>query len=253
VDVDDFAAIERSWSGGGGNAKLDRARKTSASRRERVVGATARYMEAMMRRALLVLMALGVGAGCNGSQGPSGPEGPAGNNGATGTMGTMGVQGEQGPPGTNGATGATGPAGAQGPVGPQGPAGIAQLPHLIVAATGEDLGPMTNDGCSFNPALKAETCYTSSFYFEQQACAGNRYVYAWAHANAKYVTETGAVFSTGMAVPAQIGSASYLTQQPTTGWGTCTNGGGSQPMKLLTATGEQAVFHGQWELAVEIR
>ena len=179
--------------------------------------------------------------GCSGVQGTPGGEGTQG---PEGPMGAMGL------PGPMGATGPTGASGAQGPAGPPGPNGTVMIPHLIVSATGEDLGPVVNDGCAYQ--LNAETCYTATFYFDQQGCAGNRFVYGWAHAQAKYVDSTGVVFTTGAQPPALVGTASYMGIQPT-GPQPCANGASSQPAKLLVATGEQVIPHGQWEFAVELR
>jgi hypothetical protein len=104
-----------------------------------------------------------------------------------------------------------------------------------------------------SPVLGAEVCYSPTFYFDQPGCAGNRYVYGWAHASAKYVAETGAVFSTGSQTPAQVTARSFISAQPP-GWQPCANVAfAPQSLKLLTATGEQATPHGTWEFAVEMR
>lgn len=74
--------------------------------------------------------------------------------------------------GSPGQPGPAGPMGLQGIPGPAGPA--AKVPHLVVAATGEDLGFAMGLSAAYSPAhsLVIEYVYAPTFYYEDDRCAG---------------------------------------------------------------------------------
>ena len=89
----------------------------------------------------------------------SGDVGPMGGSGARGPMGLQGPTGERGPAGDVGPPGEAGPKGDPGPAG-----GAVKLPHLVVVATGEDLGQVIGPDTVYNVALKAEWNLTATAY-----------------------------------------------------------------------------------------
>lgn len=114
-------------------------------------------------RTLLVVALLAVG--CSGKDGTIGPVGP---------MGPQGPQGFKGDPGESGAPGAPGAAGKDGVC--QCPAAIKQA-HMIVTATGEDLGRLVGTYWVFNDKMGVLIDFVDSFaiYWDQPDCAGSRY------------------------------------------------------------------------------
>ena len=72
--------------------------------------------------------------------------------------------------------------GAPGSPGENGPPGAGQkIPHLVVAATNEDLGPLIGPNTTFFPKADGEVVWTSKgtldpVFFDQPKCAGNAYV-----------------------------------------------------------------------------
>lgn len=108
------------------------------------------------------LMAATMVAACSGDVGPMG---------AAGVRGPMGLQG---PAGERGPAGDVGPPGEAGPKGDPGPAGGAvKTPHLVVVATGEDLGQVIGPDTVYNVAIGAEVSVTSVgefILFEKRDC-----------------------------------------------------------------------------------
>lgn len=102
--------------------------------------------------------------------------GCAGPTGTTGPPGPEGVQGLQGFPGTIGPQGDVGPAGPQGPAG----MGVTKIPHLVVAKTGEDLGPLLDEhDLSFWPKGNGEVLWSgplTAVSYDQPNCAGNAFM-----------------------------------------------------------------------------
>lgn len=99
-------------------------------------------------------------SGAMGSAGEQGPPGPQGSKGDTGPQGPEGKQGPQGPQGLQGPQGVKGDTGSQGEQGPPGAQGLqgiqgapgsaaaaTKIPHLVVSATGQDLGPSLGGNC----------------------------------------------------------------------------------------------------------
>ena len=60
---------------------------------------------------------------------------------------------------------------------PPPPAPPTKIPHLIVASTGEDLGPLTGDRTALHPTLGIEVDYRSfaSLLFESPDCSGTAF------------------------------------------------------------------------------
>lgn len=105
-------------------------------------------------------------------------------------QGPKGEPGPAGPPGPTGLTGATGPKSE----GVDVPALMARVdmlekklaatkvPHLIVKATGEDLGPSLGGFCFYSAKLDGEICLprTVSVYFSGDKCTGKPFIRATA-------------------------------------------------------------------------
>ena len=105
-------------------------------------------------------------AGCSGAAGPPGERGPQGEPGFPGLTGERGPQGEQGPPGDKGDKGDPGPAGG------------AKVPHLVVDATGEDLGVYlgTNTALRVVAPIGVLSTAISALYYEDANCQGIPYM-----------------------------------------------------------------------------
>lgn len=119
----------------------------------------------MKRLWIAVWMGAGLVACSAGSSGPQGERGPQGEQGFPGLPGATGPQGETGPTGPQGEPGAAGPGG--------------KLPHLIVDATGEDLGLMLDVvGVVLRTAPPAGiiNIAASRLYYEDANCAGVSYI-----------------------------------------------------------------------------
>lgn len=87
------------------------------------------------------------------------------------TIGCQAIEGPAGPPGPQG------PQGKQGPAGPAGKDAVqVQVPHLIVAATGEDLGVYVTRNIAYSAALKATVSYDradGTVLFAEADCKGD--------------------------------------------------------------------------------
>ncbi len=183
-------------------------------------------------------------AACGGSTGDTGAEGPPG------PQGEKGDPGPQGTPGMAGPKGDPGPIGATGPQGPPGNGGATKIPHLIVAQSGEDLGPFLGYSTAFNQALGGEVDFAGALYFDQQNCAGNVYAFGpLLHTNQRLVRSNGAVFQfTGGQFQSPNIQASDLGKG-------CTNqqAQAMTNLALLSSTGQMTTFHSTVDLTVDVR
>lgn len=101
-------------------------------------------------------------------------------------QGPRGEPGPAGPPGPVGLTGATGPK-SEGVDVPALMARVdmlekklaaAKVPHLVVIASGEDLGPALGADCAFSAKFGGEVCFTSrsvAIEFDRPDCAGTAF------------------------------------------------------------------------------
>jgi hypothetical protein len=81
-----------------------------------------------------------------------------------------------GPQGPAGEKGASGPTGAIGPTGAAGKDGTTpKIPHLIVAGTGEDLGPLTGEDTAIHPVMGIEIDWVGIplIAYESTDCTGD--------------------------------------------------------------------------------
>lgn len=111
-----------------------------------------------MRWMLTVCLLTACSSGAEGPQGPKGDVGPVGY-GFAGDRGVQGAKGDTGDPG---------------PAGPAGPG--AKLPHLVVDATGQDLGIMITDRLVYDAAMNGVIAYNPvdsiAIAYDQVKCIG---------------------------------------------------------------------------------
>jgi collagen triple helix repeat protein len=166
-------------------------------------------------------------AGAQGLRGADGPQGLAGAQGAQGLTGDAGARGLQGTEGARGLQGDAGPQGAQGPQGPQGAEGRPAEQSgalLVIDATGQDVGYVTDvyngyvvrkagdDMVWFVAPSDGLPRVPTIFFHSQPNCGGERYVqtmggqglanFARVHGGAVFYTRTKDPYGS-LAVPVQ--------------------------------------------------
>ncbi len=125
------------------------------------------------------------------------------------------------------------------------------IPHLVVAQSGEDLGPLAGDNCAINPTAGGETCFFTAILYDQPDCAGNAYLGGPAlHANVHVLDAAGNVLQW------QGGQQSVTILSAGGPFATCSNRtmvmGTSLEMPLVP-TGVTLALHAVGELSVELR
>lgn len=106
-------------------------------------------------------------AGCTGSPGPAGPQGPQGERGAQGAAGDTSALMEE-------------VAALRGEVERLRALPRVKTPRAIHRETGEDLGPITGEGCYFDEVAQGEVCLRDQFraVYATNDCTGIPMVYA---------------------------------------------------------------------------
>jgi hypothetical protein len=198
--------------------------------------------------------------GADGSQGLAGAQGAQGLRGADGPQGLAGAQGAKGLTGDTGAMGLQGDAGPQGAQGPQGPQGADGRPAeqsgalLVIDATGQDVGYVTDvyngyvvrkagdDMVWFVAPSDGLPRVPTIFFHSQPNCGGERYVqtmggqglanFARVHGGVVFYTRTKDPYG-ALAVPIQSYELVDATEDATLP-GRCAPYEGTQSLGVVT-------------------